>query len=150
MYPGRVDDKGRVKLPTAFQQYFSDLTDKLGEKKLFVASLDRRIAQIYTLNVWRHNENFFDSYTGDPEVVENVRFNAQDLGAEAEMDVQGRITLAPELRRELGIENQPVRVVFVGPGRVDIYSEAVYAEMREKAARKAKDDVNRLKMVGLK
>jgi MraZ protein len=49
MYPARLDDKGRVKLPTSFQQFFGALR----EKKLFVTSLDRRIAQIYPMVVWR-------------------------------------------------------------------------------------------------
>ena len=39
MYPARVDDKGRLKLPVGFQEYISGLP----EKKLFVTSLDRRI-----------------------------------------------------------------------------------------------------------
>jgi len=45
MYPARVDDKGRLKLPVGFQQYFAGLQ----EKKLFVTSLDRRIGQIYSI-----------------------------------------------------------------------------------------------------
>ena len=38
MYPGRLDDSGRVKLPAKFQQYLAALP----EKTLFVTSLDRR------------------------------------------------------------------------------------------------------------
>ena len=93
--------KAACKLPAAFQQYFAALR----EKKLFVTSLDRRIAQIYPMAVWRQNEKFFDTYRDDPRIARNVAFNAADLGAEAEMDGQGRITFPPELRRELGIEN---------------------------------------------
>ena len=49
MYPARMDDRGRVKLPAAFQEYLNSLDDK----KLFVTSLDRRIAQIYPIRAWR-------------------------------------------------------------------------------------------------
>lgn len=144
MYPGRLDDKGRVKLPTSFQQYFNALR----EKKLFVTSLDRRIAQIYPMDVWRQNEKFFDTYREDPRLARNVAFNAADLGAEAEMDAQGRILFSPELRRELEIENQPVRL-FAYRGRIEVLSEKIYEERKKEAAQTAADDVSKLESAGL-
>lgn len=144
MYPGRLDDKGRVKLPTSFQQYFNALR----EKKLFVTSLDRRIAQVYPMEIWRQNEKFFDTYRDDPKVARNVAFNAADLGAETEMDGQGRILFSPELRRELGIENQPVHL-FAYRGRIEVLSEKIYEERKKEAAQTAADDVSKLEAAGL-
>ena len=144
MYPGRLDDKGRVKLPASFQQYFNALR----EKKLFVTSLDRRIAQIYPMEVWRQNEKFFDTYREDTRLARNVAFNAADLGAEAEMDAQGRILFSPELRRELEIENQPVRL-FAYRGRIEVLSEKIYEERKKEAAQTAADDVSKLESAGL-
>ncbi len=144
MYPARLDDKGRLKLPTSFQQFFAALR----EKKLYVTSLDRRIAQIYPIAMWRENEKFFDSYRDDPRIARNVAFNAADLGAESEMDAQGRVLFSPELRRELGIENQPVRL-FAYRGRIEVLSETVYEERRREAAQTAADDVSRLEAAGL-
>ena len=130
MYPSRLDDKGRAKMPAAFQQFFAALR----EKKLFVTSLDRRIAQIYPMAVWRQNEKFFDSYRDDPRLARNVAFNAADLGAEAEMDAQGRILFSPELRRELGIENAPVRL-FAYRGRIEVLSEKLYEDAQAGSVR---------------
>ena len=144
MYPGRLDDKGRVKLPAAFQQFFAALR----EKKLFVTSLDRRIAQIYPMAVWRENEKFFDSYREDPKIARNVAFNAADLGSESEMDAQGRVLFSPELRRELGIENQPVRL-FAYRGRIEVLSEKIYEERKREAGQTAADDVAKLEGAGL-
>jgi MraZ protein len=144
MYPARLDDRGRIKLPTSFQMYFSVLP----EKKLFVTSLDRRIAQIYPMRVWRANEEFFDTYREDPKVARNVAFNAADLGSEAEMDAQGRILFSPELRRELGIENQPVRL-FAHRGRIEVLSEKIYEERKREASQTAPDDVTKLEAAGL-
>src|SRR5579885_948845 len=144
MYPGRLDEKGRCKLPTAFQQYLAALR----EKKLFVTSLDRRIAQIYPMEVWRQNEKFFESYRDDPRIARNVAFNAADLGAEAEMDAQGRITFPPELRRELGIENAAVRL-FAYKGRIEVLSERIYEERKREAAQTAADDLAKLEAAGL-
>jgi len=144
MYPARLDDKGRCKLPTSFQQFFAALR----EKKLFVTSLDRRIAQIYPMAVWRENEKFFDSYREDPKILRNVVFNAADLGAESEMDGQGRILFPPELRRELGIENQSVRL-FAYRGRIEVLSEPIYEERKREAAQTAAEDVAKLEAAGL-
>jgi|SRR5271157_4095793 len=144
MYPGRLDDKGRVKLPATFQQYFAALR----EKTLFVTSLDRRIGQIYPIAVWRQNEKFFETYRDDPRVARNVAFNAADLGAEAEMDSQGRVLFSPELRRELGIENAPVRL-FAYRGRIEVLSEKIYEERKQQAAQTAAEDVSKLEAAGL-
>lgn len=144
MYPARLDDKGRLKLPTAFQQFFAALR----EKRLFVTSLDRHTAQVYPMPAWRQNEKFFEGYREDPKIARNVAFNAADLGSEAEMDGQGRILFSPELRRELGIENQPVRL-FAYRGRIEVLSEKVYEERKRQAAETAADDVSKLEAAGL-
>lgn len=144
MYPGRLDDKGRVKLPATFQQYFNALR----EKTLFVTSMDRRIAQIYPIAVWRQNEKVFESYREDPRAARNVAFNAADLGAEVEMDSQGRVLFSPELRRELGIENAPVRL-FAYRGRIEVLSEKIYEERKQQASQNAAEDVSKLEAAGL-
>ncbi|HEX3746473.1 MAG TPA: hypothetical protein VHW09_21195 [Bryobacteraceae bacterium] len=144
MYPSRLDDKGRLKLPAAFQQYFSALR----EKKLYVTSLDRRTAQIYPMEVWRGNEKFFENYRDDVRLARQVAFNAADLGAECEMDGQGRVLFSPELRRELGIENQPVRL-YAYRGRIEIITEATYDERKKEASEVAADHVGKLEAAGL-
>jgi MraZ protein len=144
MYPARLDDRGRVKLPAKFEQYFS----ALGEKRFFVTSLDRHIAQIYTIAAWRENEKFLASYREDPKTARNVAFNAADLGAEAEIDSQGRILFSIDLRRELGIENQPVRV-YAYRSRIEVLSEKIYEERKLEASANAVDDVAKLEAAGL-
>jgi MraZ protein len=145
MFPGRLDDKGRLKLPVAFQQYLGALP----EKKLFVTSLDRRIAQIYPMTVWRENEKFFENFRENPRMAKNIAFNAADLGADAEMDSQGRVVFPPELRRELGIENQGVRL-YAYKGRIEVLSEAIYQERRKQASESPEESVETLERAGLK
>ncbi len=145
MFPGRLDDKGRLKLPVAFQQYLGALP----EKKLFVTSLDRRIAQIYPMTVWRENEKFFENFRENPRMAKNIAFNAADLGADAEMDSQGRVVFPPELRRELGIENQGVRL-YAYKGRIEVLSEAIYQERRKQASESPEEGVETLERAGLK
>ena len=144
MYPSRLDEKGRIKMPAAFQQYFAALT----EKKLFVTSLDRRIAQIYPMEVWRQNEKFFETYREKPRLAKKIAFNAADLGVEAEMDSQGRITFPPELRRELGMEDQTVRL-YAYKGRIEVLSERIYEERKLEATATEPEDVESLEAAGL-
>jgi len=144
MYPARVDDKGRLKLPVGFQNFVSGLP----EKKLFVTSLDRRIGQIYPIRIWRENKDFLYEYRDNPKAAKRISFNAQDLGADSEMDNQGRVLLPPEMRRELGIENQNVRL-FAYKGRIQILSEAIYEEQKKQAAASAEEDLDTLEGAGL-
>ena len=144
MYPARVDDKGRLKLPVGFQQYFAGLA----EKKLFVTSLDRRIGQIYPIANWREAKKFLYGQKENSPAARRIAFNAQDLGADSEMDNQGRVLLPPEMRRELGIENQSVRL-FHYKGRIEILSETIYQERKREAAGSAEADLETLEGAGL-
>jgi MraZ protein len=145
MYPARLDDKGRLKIPTAFQQFFNSIP----ERKLFVTSLDRRIAQIYPMAVWRENEKFFETYRANPGAAQNIAFNAADLGADAEMDGQGRITFNPELRRELDLEGHELHL-FAFKGRVQVLTEAIYQERKRRASQAAAENLEVLEMEGLR
>src|SRR5262249_17163697 len=120
MYPARMDDRGRVKLPTAFQEYLTTLN-----QKLFVTSLDRRIARIYPIPLWRDTKKKLEEENEHTDEAENLLFTALELGSEAEMDAQGRVLFSPELRRELAMEDQPVRV-YVYAGMVEVLSGAVF------------------------
>ena len=144
MYPARVDDKGRLKLPVGFQEYFAGLQ----EKKLFVTSLDRRIGQIYPIANWREAKKFLYGQKENSQAARRIAFNAQDLGADSEMDNQGRVLLPPEMRRELRIENQSVRL-FHYKGRVEILSETIYQERKREAAGSAEADLETLEGAGL-
>ena len=144
MYPTRLDDKGRLKLPAGFQTFFAALR----EKTLFVTSMDRKLALIYPMAIWRENEKFFETYKDDPKVSRALAFNAYDLGAESEMDGQGRILFPPELRRELGLETGTLRIV-AHKGKFEVLSEKLYAERKEAAANLTEDDLSKIESAGL-
>lgn len=144
MYPARLDDKGRLKLPVSFQQYFLVLR----EKQLFVTSLDGRTASIYPLATWRQTEKALASNPAVAKAARNVAFTAADLGSETAMDGQGRIQFSPELRRALGIENSTVRI-HATRGKFEVLSDAVYEERKRKAAESAEADIEALEAAGL-
>jgi MraZ protein len=144
MYPTRLDDKGRLKLPAGFQTFFAALR----EKTLFVTSMDRELALIYPIAIWRENEKFFETYKDDPRISRGLAFNAYDLGAESEMDGQGRVLFPPELRRELGLESGTLRIC-AHKGKFEVLSEKVYAGRKEAAARLTKEDIEKAESAGL-
>jgi DNA-binding transcriptional regulator/RsmH inhibitor MraZ len=144
-YPGRLDDKGRLKLAVPFQKFLSGLP----EKTLFCTSLDRRTAVIYPISVWRDNEKFFESFHNDPRAAKLTMFTAQDLGSEIEMDGQGRITLNPDLRRELGLENTGLHM-YSEKGHITILTDALYQERRLQSQREAEAALDILERAGMK
>ena len=145
MYPARLDDKGRMKLPQTFMQYFASLR----EKTLFVTSLDRSIAAIYPMATWRQNEEVFSNYKDDPDSAADIIFNAMDLGAEAEMDAQGRVGFSTELRRELGLEDKPLKI-FAHKGRIEILTEEIYGRRKQRASQSSEEKLRKLEAAGLK
>lgn len=145
MFDCRLDDKGRLKLPAEFQHFL----DSLSEKQLFVTSLDRRIAQIYPIAVWRENERFFENYRENPQVAQDIAFNANDLGADAEMDSQGRVLFNTTLRSELDLQSQQLHL-YAYRSHIRVLTEASYQERRQRASKNTTDNVDLLERAGLK
>ncbi len=110
--------------------------------------MDRKVALIYPIAIWRENEKFFETYRDDPKKARLAAFNANELGAESDMDAQGRILLPPELRREFGIEDQPVRI-YAHKGKIEILSEPVYQQRKQEALQLTDDDLATLQIAGL-
>ncbi len=145
IYPARVDEKGRLKFPAKFQQYIQSFDDP----RVFVTSLDYTTARIYPISVWNENQEFFDQYTGNPEAAEDLAFIANDLGADAEVDTQGRVLLPQELRQQLNIENQPVWL-HCYKGRILLYSKDVYEQRKAKAREGLAEKLRELEKGGLR
>lgn len=140
-----MDRKGRLTLPSVFQQYLRDL----GEHRVFITTLDKRTARIYPMSVWKDNEKFFEEYTEDPQAAEDTAFTAYDMGDDGEPDAEGRLLLPQQLRRTLGLESQPVWL-HCYKGRINVYSGEVYEAMKGRAAEGRMDKLRTLEQKGLK
>lgn len=123
IFPARVDDKGRLKLPAAFKTYL----EQLDEKDVFVSSFDGRIARIYTSPAWEKTENFLNQSGDDFETREKLYHLAMHYGADSHMDDQGRILINSDLRREMGVESAAVKVMFFD-GVIQMWGDAVDQE----------------------
>ena len=144
MLTGRIDDKGRLKLPTDMVEYFKNLT----EKALYVTSLDGRMGQLYRMSIWLENEKFFQTFRQKPRLAQDVGFLAAAMGSPVEMDAQGRVQLPAKLRKQLGLEEGIVHV-YAYKSRIQILSEALYQEKFGTALQGGEEKVYELEAEGL-
>ncbi|MCC6362441.1 MAG: hypothetical protein IT165_02900 [Bryobacterales bacterium] len=146
LYPAKVDEKGRLKLPTNFAGYLAALQ----ATKVFVTSLDQTTAKVYTIPVWNENVNLLQNGGGENRNWgKDILLLANILGADAELDSAGRLLLPTELRRMLGLENAPVWLEAY-EGLINIYSQQVFEEKRRRAQENLQAKLQFMEGLGLK
>ena len=106
----RIDDKGRLKVPTLFR---GGIKDQHGPD-VFVTSVTGESVRIYPLSVWLDIERRLSkmpaSHPARLKFLDRVNY----FGQESELDGQGRIVVPPLLRESASIVGD-VRVF----GRID-------------------------------
>ena len=97
--PARIDDKGRLKVPTLFR---GDIQDHRGPD-VFVTSTRGDCVRIYPMSVWLEIERKLSAMPANHP--SRVRFLAavNYYGQPSELDVQGRIVIPPQLRSSASI-----------------------------------------------
>ena len=116
---------------------------------MFITSLDTLTARIYPPSLWQANEKLLAEATDDPEAAEDIMFMANDLGADSEVDGQGRVLLPTELRRMLELESQPVWLECT-LGGINIYNKAVYEERQKRSRENLGQKLTAFKKKGLR
>jgi MraZ protein len=144
IYPARVDDKGRLKLPADFQRYLTEL----GASRVFVTSFDERIGRIYPISVWKEIEVLLRDPGEDAEDAEDLWFTANDLGGDSDMDAQGRLSLPAEMRKALNLENQQVYLEHY-KGHIKVFNNDIYLERKQRAAENRTDKLKKFERRGL-
>lgn len=145
IHQARCDDKGRLKLPVNFSEYLK----ALGVDKVFITTVDLKLARIYPKRVWEGNQNLFAAAGEDAEIAEDVSFIADLYGGESEIDAQGRVLMPAELRRSLEIESQPVWLNYYN-GRINVFGKKIYEERMQRARVNLADKVKALEKKGLR
>ena len=145
-FAAHIDDKGRLKLPVDIQLYLTSY----GDETYFLTSTDGRIARIYPISAWKGNEKVLDELAmEDPAAAEALSFLANHYGSEAKIDGQGRMTLSTDLRRELAMENQEVRL-DCSLGAINVYSQAEYETRKRQANENLADKLKVARLKGFK
>jgi MraZ protein len=142
---GRVDEKGRLKLPAAIAQYLAGF----GERKVFVTTLNISTALIYPISVWRGTEVMLQEPGEDADLRADVAFVANHYGEHTEIDAQGRVLLPTTLRRDLELERDDVQLLCFKQ-RVEIFGSKVYAERLQAAKSGLSEKLKALEKKGLR
>ena len=135
LFSAKVDAKGRLAVPSEFQEYLT----KLHAKRLFVTSLDRTTARIYTMPVWMETKRRLLATTGPTKkAAKDVLFMANLMGEDMEIDSTGRLLLPTNLRRDLGMENAQVWL-DAADGYLNVYNQTYFAARKESVAENYED-----------
>ncbi len=145
IFQAKCDEKGRLKLPAEFATYLKALS----VEKVFITTVDLRLARIYPKPVWESNLNLFEGAGDDAEIAEDVAFIANLYGAYSEIDDVGRVFMPTELRRKLDFEKQPVWLDFYR-GRINVFGKNIYEERMQRALVGLTDKVKALEKKGFK
>lgn len=106
----RIDDKGRLKVPTAFRGAFHDGPGP----DVFVTSLTGECVRIYPMPIWLEVERKLLRAPENHPVRMKFLDRVNYYGQTSELDSQGRVVISPLLRDSASIVGD-VRVV----GRID-------------------------------
>jgi MraZ protein len=137
-HPAKVDEKGRLKLPSAFKA----LVDAASVTQFYVTSMDGESAQVWPLPEWEKREAELDRLSQLEPVVEAYREATSYYGQQVEMDAQGRILLPQILRTEAGLDDEEAVVLGMGQ-HVSLHNRKRY-EARAAASKLTREDKQKL------
>jgi MraZ protein len=113
-YSAKIDDKGRLKVPTAFRALVQDQHGST----LFVTSLSGESVRIYPMPVWLDVEARLakvpSTHPSRARFFDRVNY----FGQVAEFDTQGRVLIHPRLRDTAGMS-----------GEVDVFGQYDHLEV---------------------
>jgi MraZ protein len=101
-HTARIDDKGRLKIPTAFRA----LLEKEHGTELFVTSVTGESVQIYPMPVWLAHEEKLAKIPSTHPARRRYFDRVNYFGQAAEIDAQGRVVIHPRLRETAGMSGE--------------------------------------------
>ena len=93
--PARIDEKGRLKIPTAFRNF---IEQQYG-KEVFITSLSGEFVRIYPMPVWLEIEKKIAEASSMNPTIQRFLDLVNYYGAVGSLDAQGRVVIHPLLRR---------------------------------------------------
>ncbi len=91
----KVDEKGRVKLPSLFRKEF---TERFGDGAFYVTSVRGDCAHIYPARAWEEVLTRLSAQAASKPPVAKFRRVTSYFGQVVPMDPQGRLVIPPKLR----------------------------------------------------
>jgi MraZ protein len=116
-HPAKVDEKGRLKLPSAFKQ----LVDAANVTQFYVTSSDGKSAEIWPLPEWEKREEKLAESSDMDDAVKKYLNLTSYYGQQVEMDNQARILLPQILRNSAQLDAE-----------VAVFGMRVYVEVHNR------------------
>jgi len=126
--PARIDDKGRLKIPSVFRGVIHDGSGA----DVFVTSLDGACVRIYPMPVWLEIEGKLMKMPANHPSRLKFLDRVNYYGQAGELDVQGRVVIPQHLREAAAITGD-VRV-FGRIDYLDVWNEARFVQKLEREA----------------
>ena len=114
-HPTRVDEKGRLKVPSEFKR----VLDEKYDAKFYITSLDGKSALIYPFEEWERLEEKLSRLPTFNPTKKKFLNRTNYYGQVVEMDGQGRVLVPQLLRDSAGIR-----------GEVAVLGQLTYLEAR--------------------
>lgn len=100
----RIDDKGRLKVPTQFLRFIQERYSV----EVFITSIEGQSALVFPLPVWEERElKLLGLPSADP-IRRKYLERASYFGQQGELDGQGRVVIPAVLRQTAGIAGDVV------------------------------------------
>lgn len=99
-HPAKVDEKGRLKVPSAFKQ----LLDAQHVTQFYVTSADGKSAEIWPLPEWEKREAQLAEFSTMDDAVQKYLNLTSYYGQQVEMDNQARVVLPQILRQSARLD----------------------------------------------
>jgi MraZ protein len=116
-HPAKVDEKGRLKLPSAFK----GLMDAGSVTQFYVTSTDGESAQVWPLPEWEKREAQLGESSEMEEAVQKYLSLTSYYGQQVEMDNQARLLLPQILRNAAQLD-----------GEVTVFGMRTYLEVHNR------------------
>jgi MraZ protein len=98
-HPARIDDKGRLKLPTPFRR----VTDEKYSAEFFITSITGESVRIYPLPEWESLEQRLALLPSMESAIRKFIERTNYYGQQAAFDANGRLLIPSVLRRTAGM-----------------------------------------------
>ena len=140
--PATVDNKGRLKIPTAFKAFI----DENYGQDFFVTSLDGQSARIYPFPVWRDIEEKLAALPSMNKAKKRFLDRTNFWGQATRADAQGRVLIPAQLRESAAMHGEVAVLGYLN--YLEVWNEQRYREHLEHEPL-SDDDLQSLSNLGI-
>jgi MraZ protein len=121
-HPAKIDEKGRLKLPSAFKQ----LTDASNVTQFYITSTDGKSAEIWPLPEWEKREEQLSEFSTLDDAVQKYITLTSYYGQQVELDSQARLVLPQILRSTAKLDAEVT--VFGKMSYLEVHNREIFEQ----------------------